>query len=259
MHGLLQDRIAIISGAARGIGLASAQALFHAGARVCLADIDADDAVHKALELDSMSERAFGNAVDIADQDSVQTLMNTVASRWGGIDILVNNAALGDTTALADITLSQWDQILRVNLSGALFCVQSALPWLHQSRAASVINIASTQGLLGQADAATYATAKGGLVNLTRCMAIDLGADNIRVNAVAPGFIDTRMALMADGRHEHQTDWFREIYIKHGKIPLRRPGQPEDVAGPVLFLASDLACYVTGQILAVDGGLLSTY
>jgi NAD(P)-dependent dehydrogenase (short-subunit alcohol dehydrogenase family) len=104
-----------------------------------------------------------------------------------------------------------------------------------------------------------YATAKAGVVNLTRCMAVDLGPLGIRANAIAPGFIDTRMALMHGSIHEHQTDWFNDVFIKHGRLPLRRPGKPEDVAGPILFLASDDSRYVTGHVLVVDGGLTCTY
>ena len=105
-----------------------------------------------------------------------------------------------------------------------------------------------------------YATAKGGVVNLTRCMAVDFGPEGIRANAVAPGYIDTRMALQKqDGTHEHQTEWYKDIYVKHGRMPLRRAGKPEDVAGPILFLASDDSRYMTGQVLVVDGGFTCTY
>jgi NAD(P)-dependent dehydrogenase (short-subunit alcohol dehydrogenase family) len=112
----------------------------------------------------------------------------------------------------------------------------------------------------GQPHAMAYATAKGGVVNLTRCMAVDFGPFGIRANAVAPGYIDTRMALQKqDGTHEHQTEWYQDIYVKHGRMPLRRAGTPADVAGPILFLAGDGSRYVTGHVLVVDGGFMCTY
>ena len=122
-----------------------------------------------------------------------------------------------------------------------------------------MINTISTQAFQGVPESAAYATAKGGLMMLTRSMAVDFGPDNIRVNAVAPGFIDTRMALMEDGTHEHDASVFREHYIDGGRIPLRRPGTPDDCAGAFVFLASNLSLYITGQAIAVDGGLTATY
>jgi NAD(P)-dependent dehydrogenase (short-subunit alcohol dehydrogenase family) len=122
-----------------------------------------------------------------------------------------------------------------------------------------VLNIASIKGVFGAEESVPYATAKGGLVTMTRCLACDLAPKNITVNALAPGFIDTRMAVTRAGEHEHRTEPFRTVYIKHGKIPLRRAGHPEDVAGPAFFLCSDDARYVTGQVLLVDGGVSATY
>ena len=119
--------------------------------------------------------------------------------------------------------------------------------------------MASTQALFGQPASVAYASAKAGLVNFTRCLAIDLGGEGIRANAVAPGFIDTRMAITPAGEHEHQTAAFRGFYLDQGRIPLRRAGRPEDVADVIVFLASDLSRYVTGQVIVVDGGLSATY
>jgi NAD(P)-dependent dehydrogenase (short-subunit alcohol dehydrogenase family) len=133
---------------------------------------------------------------------------------------------------------------------------QRVLPYLSQS-GGSIVNTLSTQAMFGQANSVAYATAKGGGLNLTRAMAIDLAP--VRVNAVAPGFIDTRMAIMSDGAHEHETDWFRDVYIARRKLPLGRPGTPQDCAGAFLFLLSDLSNYITGQCIAVDGGLTATY
>ena len=154
---------------------------------------------------------------------------------------------------------ARWQRVLDVNLTGALRVTLAVLPLLRKASSPSVINTLSTQAFQGVPESAAYATAKGGLMMLTRSMAVDFGADGIRVNAVAPGFIDTRMALMADGAHEHDVPAFREHYIEGGRIPLRRPGTPEDCAGAFIFLASDLSLYITGQAIAVDGGLSATY
>jgi NAD(P)-dependent dehydrogenase (short-subunit alcohol dehydrogenase family) len=130
---------------------------------------------------------------------------------------------------------------------------------LRKSRQPRVVNIGSILGVRGAADSLAYATAKGRIVNMTRALAVDLAPDGILVNCICPGFVDTRMALLADGDHEHETDWFKDIYIKYGRIPLRRAGQPEDIALAASFFCGDDCRYVTGQILLVDGGLSATF
>jgi len=227
---------------------------------VLMADVDGPVVGTEAEKLQGLGLQATALAADIACPDSVRQMVRAATTRLGGLDVLVNNAALGDECAFEDITEGHWQRILSVNLDGAMLCTREALPVLKKSPAASIVNIASIQGFMGQPNAAPYATAKGGLVNLTRCMAVDFGPWGIRANAVAPGFIDTRMALLADGSgHEHRTDWFREVFIKHGRLPLRRAGLAADIAGPVAFLAGDDSAYVTGQVLAVDGGVTCTY
>jgi NAD(P)-dependent dehydrogenase (short-subunit alcohol dehydrogenase family) len=255
----LKDRVALVTGAARGIGLAAARALLAEGARVALCDID--EAPLQAVAADLLRSRLPVQAVpvDVSDRGSIVSAVAATVAAWGRLDVLVSNAAITDDTPLAAISPEQWRRVLAVNLDGVLFCAQAAVPHLRQSVNGSIINIASIQGLRGQPDAMAYATAKAGIVNLTRCLAVDLGPLGIRANAVAPGFIDTRMALMHGSIHEHQTDWFQDVFIKHGRLPLRRPGKPEDVAGPILFLASDDSRYVTGHVLVVDGGLTCTY
>jgi NAD(P)-dependent dehydrogenase (short-subunit alcohol dehydrogenase family) len=257
--GRLQDRVALITGAARGIGLAAARAFLDEGARVTLCDID--EAPLQAVVADLLRSRLPVQAVpaDVADRGSIMSAVAATIAAWGQLDILVSNAAVVDDTPLAAISPEQWRRVLAVNLDGVLFCAQAVVPYLRHSINGSIINIASIQGLRGQPDAMAYATAKAGVINLTRCLAVDLGPLGIRANAIAPGFIDTRMALMHGSIHEHQTDWFKDVFIKYGRLPLRRPGKPEDVAGPILFLASDDSRYVTGHVLVVDGGLTCTY
>lgn len=250
---MLERRRILVTGAARGIGLAIAQAAQAAGAQVCLSDIDAEPLATAA--------RDIGPAVtmDVADPASVAAGVAQAAAALGGLDGLVNNAAMLDDSHAAEVTEARMAQVLSVNLTSILRVSQAALPHFQAQGGGAIVNTLSTQALFGQARSVAYATAKGGGLTLTRAMAVDLAPQGIRVNAIAPGFIDTRMAIMADGAHEHDTGWFRDIYIGHRKIPLARPGTPQDCAGAALFLLSDLACYITGQCLAIDGGLTATY
>lgn len=258
-EGRLQGRVAIVTGAARGIGLSAAGALGREGARVLLSDIDVETLDTAVSRLKGEGLEVMAYPADVTDRAAVAGMAGAATARWGRLDILVNNAAIADATPFADLDPERWHEVLAVNLDSVLYCAQAAMPHLLRSPVASVINIASTQGLRGQPVAMAYATAKAGVVNLTRCMSVDFGPHGVRVNAIAPGYIDTRMAIQADGTHEHGADWFQDVFIKHGRLPLRRPGTVEDVAGPILFLASDDSRYVTGQILVVDGGLTATY
>lgn len=248
---MLEGKRILITGAARGIGLAVVKAALGAGAQVCLADIDAGP-VAEAAEVLGVPHVV----VDVADEASIRAGVAKAVATLGGLDGLVNNAAMLDESHAASVTEARFERVLSVNLTSILRVSQAALPHL---RGGAIVNTLSTQAMFGQANSVAYATAKGGGLNLTRAMAVDFAPQGIRVNAVAPGFVDTRMAVMADGSHEHATDWFRDIYIGHRKIPLARPGTPEDCAGAFLFLLSDHARYITGQCLAVDGGLTATY
>jgi NAD(P)-dependent dehydrogenase (short-subunit alcohol dehydrogenase family) len=259
MTGRLHDRVALVTGAARGIGLASARALAAEGARVMLSDIDADVLQDAVGDLRKSGLQVQSIAADVSDPASLARAVAAAADAWGRLDILVSNAAITDDTPFEAISAERWHGVMRVNLDSVLLGAQAAMPHLKRSPCASIVNVASIQGLRGQPNSMAYATAKGAVVNLTRCMAVDFGPLGVRVNAVAPGYIDTRMALMHGNVHEHRTDWFQDVFIKHGRLPLRRPGQAEDVAGPILFLASDDSRYVTGQVLVVDGGLTCTY
>ncbi len=250
MHGMR----ALVTGGARGIGKAAAEALISAGAAAVIADIDgAQDAAERI--------GAAGHAAgDIGCEQDAEALVKEAERIMGGLDVLVNNAAVtGPIAHPQDLSLADWQETLRTNLTGAMLCSRAALPALRSSGKGSIVNVVSTQAAAGQARGAAYIAAKGGLLSLTRALAVDLAPDAIRVNAVAPGFIDTRMAIMADGRHEHEDPDFREFYLKRRRIPLGRPGTPSDVAGAIVFLASPMSAYITGQMLAVDGGLLATY
>ncbi|QIB33086.1 SDR family NAD(P)-dependent oxidoreductase [Ancylobacter pratisalsi] len=254
----LDGRVAVVTGAARGIGRAIAERFAAEGAQVVVLDIAEAEAREVAAGL---GPNALALRGDIADPASVTACARAIEARYGRCDILVNNAAILDSAGIDTMSFEHYRRVLDINQDGAVRVTLALLPLMRCAQHnRKILNIVSIQGVRGTHDSLAYATAKGALVNFTRALACDLGAENITVNALAPGFIDTQMAQLPDGSgHEHETDWFRDIYIKYGRIPLQRPGTPADIAGPAFFLCSDDARYVTGQILLVDGGVSSTF
>ena len=254
----LAGRVAVVTGAAGGIGRAIAARLAAEGAAVVVADIDGARAQATAAAL---GPAAIGARTDIADEASVAALAAVVEARFGRCEILVNNAAVTDACGFGDLTFAHYRRVTAINQDGAIRVTLAMLPLIRKGEAAGrrILNIASIQGVRGARDSLAYGTAKGAIVNFTRALACDLADEGILVNALAPGFIDTPMAALPDGSHEHDAAWFRTIYVAHGRIPLRRGGSPEDIAGPAFFLCSDDARYVTGQVLLADGGLSATF
>jgi len=255
---LLEGRYIVVTGAARGIGLAVVEAVLREGASVLATDVDAGALRHAVARVDARPQLLLSATLDVSSADSVAQAMSSIAD-WPRLDGLVNNAAMLDISDAGAVHEDRFAEVLNVNLTGTLRVTQTALPALRKSTSASVINTLSTQSFFGVPRSAAYASAKGGLLMLTRSMAVDFGASGLRVNSVAPGFIDTRMALTDTGEHEHEMDDFRSHYIEAGRIPLRRAGTPEDCAGAFVFLLSDGARYITGQTICVDGGLSVTY
>jgi NAD(P)-dependent dehydrogenase (short-subunit alcohol dehydrogenase family) len=256
----LQGRVAVITGGAQGIGLGIATRLAEEGAAVVLADIIQEKAELAAAKLRDQSLSAQAIRVDIGEDSSVAALAKQVDETHGRCEILVNNAAIGADTHIETMKMEEYQRIIRVNQDGAVRMTMAFVPLIKKGGSGRrILNIASIQGLRGWPNQLAYATAKGAIVNFTRALACDLAPDNIMVNAIAPGFVDTPMSILPDGSHEYDADWFRDIYVKHGRIPMRRFGKPADMAGPAYFLCSDDSQYVTGQILSVDGGASATF
>lgn len=256
-QGSLSGRKALITGGARGIGAATAACLARRGAEVTIADIDGAEVAATAAVLVADGMNVSAMACDVTCGEDVARMAEALQ---GGLDILVNNAAILDATPLDELSRARFAKVQEVNQNSALWVTLAMRPLLAASEHARVVNVASIMGLRGSADGLPYSTAKGGVVNMTRALSVDLAPEGILVNCVCPGFIDTRMAVLPDGSgHEHDTDWFRDIYIKHGRIPLRRPAPPEEVARAITFFCGDDSTYVTGQILTVDGGLSATF
>jgi 3-oxoacyl-[acyl-carrier protein] reductase len=219
------------------------------GAQVIAADVDTAALENEALP---NCRKLY---MDVADAASVGNALRGMKE----LDGLVNNAAVLDESHSATVSPSRIAQVMEINALSILKVTQACLSLLRQSPGSAIVNTLSTQSFFGQANSVAYAAAKGAALNITRCMAVDLAPDNIRVNGVAPGFINTRMALTAAGDHEHHTDWFKDIYVGRRKIPMARAGTAEDCAGAYIFLLSPLSQYITGQVITVDGGLTATY
>jgi 3-oxoacyl-[acyl-carrier protein] reductase len=240
----LSGRTAFVTGSTRGIGRAVAAGLHGAGAKVAILGREAARAVAVAGEI---GERARGFACDVGDAGSVQAAVDAVTAELGRVDILVNNAGITRDNLLLRMGEEEWDQVLDANLKGAFRTVKAVLKGMMKRGGGRIINVSSIVGLTGNKGQANYAASKAGLIGFTKSVAKEYASRNILANCVAPGFIETDMtaALPPDAR----------AALLKG-IALERLGRPEDVAGAVLFLASDLSAYMTGQVLVVDGGMV---
>ncbi|MEX0690423.1 MAG: 3-oxoacyl-[acyl-carrier-protein] reductase [Gemmatimonadales bacterium] len=240
----LTGKVALVTGGTRGIGRAIAEALHGAGAKVAVLGRDAARAAQAASQI---GEQTLGVAADMADAATVTAAVEAVEAQLGPVDILVNNAGLTKDGLLARMSEADWDAVLDANLKGAFIAMKAVSRGMMKRRAGRIINITSVVGIMGNAGQANYAASKAGLIGLTKSIARELASRNVLVNAVAPGFIDTDMTRAL-------TDDQRAALAK--QIPLGRLGAPEDIARAVLFLASDHAGYITGQVLVVDGGMV---
>ncbi|MEA2598556.1 MAG: hypothetical protein QOF01_5025 [Thermomicrobiales bacterium] len=255
----LQNKSALITGAGRGIGRAIAELFAREGARVALISRTASEIEETAAAITAAGGQALSIPADISRPSDVEAFTSQVAKELGGIDILVNNAGIYEPVSLVETPFETWNRVMQVNLYGAIHCSREiGRLMVRQGRGGAIVNVSSIHGVRGVPDSTSYDVAKGGLNQLTRSLAVELAPHTIRVNAVAPGFINTAMAVV-DGQSEHESDDFKTNYVARRKIPLARPAAPSEVAAAVLFLASDDASYITGHILAVDGGLSVTF
>ena len=242
-----ENKVAIVTGSARGIGKAIALKLAQEGYNVVISDILEDAAKETAREIEALGVKSLVVVADVSKAEDARKLIDETVQAFGQVDVLVNNAGITRDNLAIRMSEAEWDSVLNINLKGTFLCSQAAAKVMMKKRSGRIINIASVSGILGTAGQANYASSKAGVIALTKAFARELGARNITVNAIAPGFIATEMT-------EKLPDNVKEEYLK--QIPLKRAGTPQDVANVVAFLASDAAGYVTGTTLIVSGGLV---
>jgi 3-oxoacyl-[acyl-carrier protein] reductase len=242
----MTNRTALITGASRGIGRACALALAEAGARVALAARNVEQLEELGEHIRSQGREAFVVGLDLASADSIKDAVTRTSKDFGRIDILVNNAGITKDGLALRMKKDDWDVVINTNLTGGFLMCQQVLQGMMRERWGRIINISSVVGEMGNAGQANYAASKAGLIGLTKSLAQEMGSRNITVNAIAPGFVETNMT---HGLSQELKDKML------ANIPLKRIGKPEDVAGAVVFLASEAAAYITGHVLDVNGGL----
>jgi len=245
--GRLEDKVAVITGAARGIGKATASLFAKEGARVAVIDILEREGSETVKQINKIvgENRALFIKADVSEEYYVKNMVNVVIKEFGKIDILVNNAAIQPVGTILDTDVETWDKVMKVNLRSAFLCCKYVVPFMIENRSGSIVNVASILGLRGGERIVAYATSKAGLIGFTKSLAEDLMQYNIRVNAVAPRAIDTEMFRFYRSEEE--------IKKRIGRYLFGRLGKPEEVAYTILFLASDEASYITGEVVVVGG------
>jgi 3-oxoacyl-[acyl-carrier protein] reductase len=244
---LLEGKVALITGAARGIGKAIALKFASEGADIAFTDLVIDDnGLATQNEIAALGVKAKGYASNAANFDDTAKVVEAVAQDFGRIDILVNNAGITKDGLMMRMTEQQWDAVIAVNLKSAFNFIHACTPVMMKQRAGSIINMSSVVGVHGNAGQCNYAASKAGLIALAKSIAQEMGSRGIRANAIAPGFIET--AMTAALPEEIRKEWIK-------KIPLRRGGTVEDIANVATFLASDMSSYVSGQVIQIDGGM----
>nr|WP_081841220.1 beta-ketoacyl-ACP reductase [Alicyclobacillus macrosporangiidus] len=249
--GKLDGRVAMVTGAARGIGAATAIRLAEEGAKVGVIDLDGATCEGTVAAIRDAGGEAIAIGCNVADNQQVEAAVEQIVSTFGRLDILVNNAGVIRDNLLFKMSEEDWDVVMNVHLKGHFLCSRAAQKYMVQQRYGKIVNVSSTSAL-GNRGQANYSAAKAGIQGFTKTLAIELGPFNINVNAVAPGFIDTDMTRATAQRVGMDPEQFKQAAIE--RIPLRRVGQPRDVANVIAFLASDDASYVSGQVIYVHGG-----
>jgi 3-oxoacyl-[acyl-carrier protein] reductase len=247
--GLLSGKTALITGASKGIGRAIAIRYAQEGANVAftyLSSVEKGQALED--ELSAFGIKAKGYRSDASDFKAAEDLVNAVVAEFGTLDILINNAGITRDNLLMRMTEEAWDEVIGVNLKSCFNTVKAATRTMMKAKTGSIINITSVVGIKGNAGQANYAASKSGIIGFTKSVALELGSRNIRCNAVAPGFIETEMTAVLD---EKTVQGWRDA------IPMKRGGQPEEVANACVFLGSDMSSYISGQVLQVDGAMLT--
>jgi NAD(P)-dependent dehydrogenase (short-subunit alcohol dehydrogenase family) len=245
----LKDRVAIVTGAARGIGKEIALAFAEAGAKVVIADMAFEAAEAFAETLGKQGLKAMALKVDVASENAVQAMVQTTLDKFSTIDVLVNNAARGGGPASVEaLELKDWNSVIAVNLTSVFLCCKEVGKAMIEKRRGSIINISSIEALVARAykDEAAYGVTKAGVLELTRELAKSWAKYNIRVNAIAPGYANTELARLEEGS--------AKLALIRDRSPMKRPAEPEEFCGPAIFLAADASSYVTGHTLVVDGG-----
>ena len=242
----LSGKVALVTGASQGIGRDTALALAEAGAKVVVAARNEEKLAALAAEIVGKGGEAFAVKMDVADAEQVKAGFKAVLEKFGKLDILVNNAAITRDGLAMRMKLEDWDAVIRTNLTGAHLCTQQALATMMRAHAGRIINIASVVAEMGNAGQANYVASKGGLIGLTKAIAIEIASRNVTVNAVAPGFIETPMTDVLPDKVKEELKT---------RIPLGKMGTGRDVAAAIVFLASDEAGYITGHVLDVNGGM----
>ena len=243
----LKDKVALITGGARGIGRAIALTFAREGADIAVADVNLEIAQQTVIEIQDLGRKAMALEMDVTNYEKVEDGVNKILDKMGKVDILVNNAGITKDNLLLRMSQADWDAVINVNLKGTFNCIKAVTKPMIKQRSGRIISIASIIGLMGNPGQANYAASKAGIIALTKTVAKELASRNVNANAVAPGFIQTEMTAKLS----------EEVKKKMLEaIPLAKLGTPQDVANICLFLASDEASYITGQVITIDGGMV---
>ena len=246
---LLDDRVALVTGAANGIGRAIAERFAAEGASVVAVDRE---------EIPELKGSIHPLRWDLSDLPALDGLVAEAEASVGPVDVLVNNAGIFRPALAVDLEFDGYEEVLAVNLHAPVFLASRAARGMTARGYGRIVNITSIHGRFGEERSLAYDVAKGGLDQATRTLAIELSRHGVLVNAIAPGFVATRMSIV-DGQNELESDWFKTVYLEHGKLPMRRPAAPAEIAEHAAWLASERNTYVTGHVMTVDGGLTVTF